>query len=85
MCNETNTGNQEQALADVQKIVDQEIRPALRMHGGDMQIVSFENNVLRIKYQGAGGCCPGAAMSTLPMIQGILEQKYSPDIKVETA
>lgn len=72
-------------LANIKKIVDNEIRPALRMHGGDMEVVSLENNVLKIRYQGACGCCPGAAMSTLPMIQSVLRQKYKPDIVVKMA
>ena len=72
-------------LQKIEEIVDLNIRPSLKMHGGDMEIVNFEDNVLKIKYQGACGCCPGAAMSTLPMIQQILQEKYSADIKVEMA
>ena len=83
MCDTSNANNAE--LTKLQEVVDQTIRPSLRMHGGDMEIVNFENNVLKIKYQGACSGCPGAAMSTLPMIQDVLRQKYNPDIIVQMA
>jgi len=72
-------------LQKIEEIIENAIRPALRMHGGDMQIVSFENNVLKIQYQGACGGCPGATMSTRIMIQEVLQQEVSSQITVEIA
>ena len=85
MCDTPNTNTSNTDLTKLQEIVNAEIRPALQAHGGDMEIVSYKNNVLAIKYQGACGGCPGAAMSTLPMIQEMLREKFNPEIIVKIA
>ena len=85
MCDTPNTNTGSTDLTKLQEVIDNEIRPALQAHGGDMEIVSYENNVLTIKYQGACGGCPGAAMSTLPMIQEMLREKFNPEIVVNMA
>jgi len=72
-------------MQKIEAIVDKEIRPVLQMHGGDLQLVDFKNNTLTIRYQGACGGCPGAAMGTRHMIETILREAYSPNIKVELA
>ena len=43
--------------------------------GGDVEIISFENDELRIMYQGACGGCPSAMMGTLDAIQNILRHE----------
>ena len=72
-------------LAKVEAIIDETIRPALQMHGGNLQTVSLDGNVLTIRYQGACGGCPSAAFGTLSMVENILREKYSPDITVKMA
>lgn len=72
-----------QELAKVEAILESTIRPALQRDGGDLQVISLEDNVLTISYQGACGCCPHAAMGTLYAIQNILRDQYNPDIVVE--
>ncbi len=67
------------------KIVDEKIRPFLRGDGGDLELISYENNVLTIKYQGSCGCCPHAAMGTLRYIEQVLKEEYNTDIKVKMA
>jgi NFU1 iron-sulfur cluster scaffold homolog, mitochondrial len=67
----------------IKKIIDADVRPFLQRDGGDLKIVSFKDNLLKISYQGACGCCPHAAMGTLSFIEGILKEKYDPKIKVE--
>lgn len=70
-------------LGQIEEILDRTIRPALQGDGGDLQIVSFENNVLTVHYQGACGSCPSATMGTLKAIEGILKEEYNPNIVVQ--
>lgn len=63
-------------------IVDTEIRPVLNMHGGDLELLDVKDNVVTIRYQGACGGCPGAAMGTLQMIQSVLQESYDPKVTV---
>jgi len=47
-------------------LLDDEIRPAVAMDGGDITFVSFENGVVLVQMSGACGSCPSAT-STLKM------------------
>jgi len=72
-------------LQKVKEIIDGEIRPALQSHGGDVDVVSLDNNVVKINYQGACGGCPGATTATLAMITHVLREKFNPDVEVKIA
>ena len=67
------------------KIINENIRPALQGDGGDLEVISYEDNVLTIRYQGACGCCPHAAMGTLNFIESMLKQEFDPNISVKMA
>lgn len=67
------------ALQMIEEILDRTIRPGLQADGGDVEVMSFENNELRILYQGACGGCPSSMMGTLDAIQGILRQELNND------
>lgn len=69
-------------LQKIETILDDYIRPALRNDGGDVQTVSLEGKVLKIKYQGACGNCPSSAGGTLNAIRAFLQDEYDPDIEV---
>jgi Fe-S cluster biogenesis protein NfuA len=47
----------------VRQIIEQEIRPALQMDGGDIELVAVEGNEVHVRLQGACAGCPGAAMT----------------------
>lgn len=55
-------------IEDVKKVLD-EIRPALRADGGDMELVELtEDGTVRLRLTGACGHCP---MSTVTLKMGI--------------
>jgi len=74
--------NQEE-LKKIDDILTRTIRSMLRADGGDLEVISFENNTLKIRYQGACGGCPHAATGTLMAIQNVLRRDYDPNIVVE--
>jgi Fe-S cluster biogenesis protein NfuA len=45
------------------EIIDNEIRPAVNMDGGDIDFVKYENGVVYVELQGACRGCPGARMT----------------------
>ena len=69
----------------INEILDQTVRPALQMDGGDIQIVGFNENRVTVFYQGACGSCPSAAMGTLAAIENILRDQFHPDVTVALA
>ena len=62
-------------LREIEEILDRTIRPGLQADGGDIEVLEFSNNELRIMYQGACGGCPSAMMGTLDAIQSILRNE----------
>jgi Fe-S cluster biogenesis protein NfuA len=72
-------------LQQIEEILDKTIRPGLQGDGGDIETLSFTDNILLIKYQGACGTCPSSASGTLEAIKSILRDNYHPDIEVYIA
>ena len=72
-------------LDRIDAILDETIRPALQMDGGDIQVINYENNRLEVLYQGACGSCPSATMGTLAAIENILRDQFNPEITVALA
>lgn len=72
-------------LRQIEEILDRTIRPGLQGDGGDLEVISYENNTLLIKFQGACGSCPSSLAGTLEAIKGILRDEYSPELEVYTA
>ncbi len=56
------------------------IRPALQADGGDIQLVSVENGIVKVKLIGA---CSGCPMSQMTMTQGVEQaiKKAVPEVK----
>ena len=66
-------------LQQIEEILDRTIRPGLQSDGGDIEVVEFKDNELKILYQGACGGCPSAQMGTLDAIQSILRSELNND------
>jgi len=60
---------------EIEEILDRTIRPGLQSDGGDIEVVDFKDNDVKIIYQGACGGCPSSMMGTLEAIQGILRNE----------
>lgn len=72
-------------LQEIEKILDKTIRPGLQGDGGDIQTVSYEDDILLIRYMGACGTCPSSTTGTLYAIKSILQEEYNPKIDVYIA
>lgn len=59
----------------IEEILDRTIRPGLQADGGDIEILDFSNDELKVMYQGACGGCPSSMGGTLDAIQGILRHE----------
>ena len=69
-------------LQEIEKIFDRTIRPGLQADGGDIHAISYEDNILMIRYQGACGTCPSSTTGTLYAIKSILQDEFNPEIDV---
>jgi Fe-S cluster biogenesis protein NfuA len=74
--------SQSPEVQQIEEILDRTVRPGLQGDGGDLDIVSYEDNRLTVFYQGACGTCPSATTGTLMAIEGILRDEFNPAIEV---
>ncbi|MBY0416083.1 MAG: NifU family protein [Bdellovibrionales bacterium] len=72
-------------LQAIESILDKTIRPGLQGDGGDIQALTYEDNILMVKYQGACGTCPSSTTGTLEAIKAILRDELNPEIEVYIA
>jgi Fe-S cluster biogenesis protein NfuA len=76
------TSHYTQEMKDIDGILEHTVRPYLQADGGDLELVSLEDNVLSIRYEGACGGCPSSMMGTLQAIQGVVQNEYDEKIVV---
>ena len=55
-------------ITQIEKLFDQQIRPALAQHGGNVEVVDVDNNILFIKFFGG---CQGCSSSKATLQGGI--------------
>jgi Fe-S cluster biogenesis protein NfuA len=67
----------------IQKIIEDDIRPALQGHGGDIELVSVEGDDVTVRLKGACAGCPGARMTLKNGVEKHLQEVVSSDITVE--
>jgi len=66
----------------VTAVID-EIRPLLQADGGDIELVSVEEGVVKVKLRGACACCPGAAQTLKLAVERRIKERVPEIVKVE--
>ncbi len=64
-------------ISQIDAILDRTVRPGLQADGGDLEVISIENDQVKIAYQGACGGCPSAMTGTLEAIENILQHEMN--------
>lgn len=65
--------------AKIKTTLDTEVRPAIMSHGGDVEFVSYDDGVVKVRLKGACGCCPGAMMTLKMGVEARLK-KIVPEV-----
>jgi NifU-like protein len=75
-----------QKFKEIDKVLDEQIRPMLVMDGGNMEVIDVkedgENIDVYIRYLGACSGCASGATGTLFAIESVLQEKLYPNIRV---
>ena len=69
-------------LEKVQEVIDK-IRPALQRDGGDVELVSVEDGVVKVRLQGACKGCPMSQMTLKNGIEKFLQKEIPEVVRVE--
>ena len=67
---------------DVEKALEK-IRVAIRMDGGDVELVDVEGNVVKVRLTGACGSCPFSQMTLQMGIEQTLREQFPELERVE--
>lgn len=68
-------------LQEINKMLDEQVRPYLLADGGGLKILGLDGNRLKVHYQGACGTCPTATSGTLYAIESMVK-RIDPEIQV---
>jgi len=71
-----------QIMKQIEKVVEEEIKPSLKKDGGNIEIVKIENYDLYFKLLGACSSCAGAKNTIKFVIENKLKEKVSNKIRV---
>ena len=63
----------------IRVILDEEIRPAIAMDGGDVELVGYDNGIVTLRLQGACSTCPSSTMTLKMGIENRLRSEI-PDV-----
>ncbi|MEZ5345827.1 MAG: NifU family protein [Pyrinomonadaceae bacterium] len=69
-------------IAEINELLDERIRPYLASDGGWLEVLSLEENVLKIRYQGACGSCPSSLTGTLMAIENMIQDEIDENLEV---
>jgi Fe-S cluster biogenesis protein NfuA len=74
-------GADDPRLAQINEMLDEQVRPYLMADGGGLRIMGLEDNQLKVHYQGACGTCPSSTTGTLFAIESMVK-RIDPEIEV---
>ena len=64
----------------VREVIEQDIKPLLAMEGGDIELVSVENGVVKVKLRGTCAGCPFSQITLSNFVEATLKEKV-PEVK----
>lgn len=70
----------QEILEAVNKVMEEEVNPALASHGGGATVTKVDNGVVLVELEGGCKGCPGARMTMKNGIEALLKERV-PDVK----
>lgn len=64
-------------MKELEKIINEKIRPRLQSHDGDVQVVDIVDGIVSVKLTGACSGCPSADLTTKDFIEDELKKNFS--------
>ena len=66
---------------EIEKVLDEEVRPMLSMHGGNIELVEVtDEDVVRVRLTGGCAGCPAAQMTLVNVVENAIKSKL-PQVK----
>jgi NifU-like protein len=71
-----------QKIQLIQKVIDEELRPALQADGGDLELIDVEGDTVRVSLRGACTNCPSAQITLKEGVESRLREVVDPALTV---
>ncbi len=78
--NTANSGAESEIETKIKQVLDQEIRPAVAMDGGDITFHSYNDGIVTLHLRGACSQCPSATMTLKMGVEARLKEVV-PEVK----
>ncbi len=56
-------------LQEIERVLDEKVRPDMALHGGDIRIVKWENDILTVRLCGQCSGCPSADLTMESLVR----------------
>lgn len=63
-------------VADIEKLLDEEVRPYLAQHGGNIKIIRLEENRLEVCMMGQCFNCPSAEQTMTNLVIDVIKEVF---------
>lgn len=71
----------DEALKQVEAVLDEKVRPLLRTHGGNLRVDHLEDGVLYVKMMGQCAGCPSADLTNETIVEAELVKELPELVK----
>lgn len=68
--------NVEDLPQEIREVIDREVRPALKAHGGDLILTRFKDGVLQFRLSGNCSGCPSAWLTAEEVVKAPLLGRF---------
>ena len=65
-------------ITELERLLEERVRPYLRDHGGDAEIISYEDGTLKLRMLGQCAGCPAAMLTNETVIEAELKAAFPP-------
>lgn len=72
--------NDSDIIKQIKELISERIRPTIQEDGGDLEFVSYEDRIVRVRLQGACTSCPSSIVTLKSGVKNML-QFYIPEIE----
>lgn len=68
------------SIAEIEKVLDEKVRPDLSLHGGNIKVEKLEEDVLHVRMLGHCSGCPSAELTMENLVESELKEAF-PQLK----
>ena len=77
------SGDTQALLQEIEKVLDEKVRPDLALHGGNIRVTGLEEGILSVRLLGQCSNCPSAMYTMESLVREVLMEAFPKLSEVE--